>query len=126
VSPAPAPADALLVSNADQLPRAMQHFETNPLAASARAATSAPQIAYPPNGAVLSLGTGSTDRTLLLRATGGLSPLRWMVNGQLLPTADYLEATSWTAPGPGFARIVVIDAVGRASASEIQIKLDRS
>ncbi len=49
-----------------------------------------------------------------------------MINGHLLPaTSTYLAPTTWIAPGPGFARIVVIDAQGRSSSSEIQIKLDR-
>ncbi len=67
------PPDALVVSSAEQLPRAMQRFEPDPhlMTASLATRSAAPQIAYPPNGAVLSLGTDATDRTLLLRATGG-------------------------------------------------------
>jgi penicillin-binding protein 1C len=127
-TPKPVPPDALTVSSADALPRPMQQFATNPKLGPTSLGTrvTPPQVAYPPNGAVLSLGTSLTDRTLLLRASGGQGPLRWLVNGHLLPASAELVPTSWTAPGPGFARIVVIDAQGRSSASEIQIKLDRS
>lgn len=121
------PSDAIRVTSFENLPRAMQRFDTNPQSAQQESlGLAAPQVAYPPDGSVLSLGTSLIDRTLLLRATGGTQPLRWLVNGQLLPPAADLEAAQWVAPGPGFARITVIDAAGRSSSADIQIKLDRS
>ena len=59
-----------------------------------------------------------------LRATGGQQPLRWMVNGELLPSTEFLSSTYWAARGPGFVKFVVIDAAGRAAAARVRIKFD--
>jgi penicillin-binding protein 1C len=121
-----APSDAIIVSDNSFLPAAMQRFYAAPQKAPGNVSlrTSAPQIAYPPNGAVLELGNTPSDRLIKLRASGGQAPLRWMVNGELLPQAAFLADTFWSASGPGFVKFVVIDATGRAAASQVRIKFE--
>src|SRR5262249_37167974 len=60
------PPDAIVVSDATALPPAMQRFYANPQKAPGgvvRVRTSAPQIAYPPDGATLQLGAKTIDRS---------------------------------------------------------------
>ncbi|MFZ1990488.1 MAG: penicillin-binding protein 1C [Alphaproteobacteria bacterium] len=120
------PPEAVTVSDNVLLPEAMQRFYANPQKPPGNVSmrTSAPQIAYPPNGATLQLGNKPADRLVELRATGGQQPLRWIVNGQLLPPTEFLSSAYWTAQGPGFVKFVVIDAAGRAAAARVRIKFD--
>jgi penicillin-binding protein 1C len=122
---APPPADALVASSAQALPEPMRRFFANRQRPprTALVHTPAPQIAYPPNGAIVSIGASPQDRRLQLRASGGEGSLRWVVNGKLLPRSGFLQPTVWTAPGPGFAHIVVIDGDGRAAAADVRLKL---
>ncbi len=120
------PPEAVLVSDNTLLPEAMQRFYAGPQkpAGNVSMRTSAPQIAYPPNGATLQLGNKPAGRLIELKATGGQGPLRWIVNGELLPSTDFLSQTFWKAKGPGFVKFVVIDSAGRAAAARVRIKFD--
>ncbi len=52
---------------------------------------------------------------------GGTAPLRWMVNGEMLPQTDFLETAFWKPSGQGYAEIVVIDAEGRTARSNVKV-----
>ncbi len=74
-------------------------------------------LLFPPPGAVL----WGLD-PVRLRAMGGLRPLTFLVDGRKLPSVPALRAAGWTPPGPGFYRITVLDADGRAASSDIRVE----
>jgi penicillin-binding protein 1C len=82
-----------------------------------------PRIAFPPNGATVSLDDPQRPRPMPLKAQGGRAPLRWVINGLPLEDQSPLGADSWWTPdGEGFARITVVDADGRSDTAQIRLK----
>ncbi len=116
-APLRAPEGVLQVTHRDQLPLAMQRYVPPHAEAFSHEDIDAPRIAFPPAGAMMSGG----DQALALRALGGEAPLRWMVNGSLLPASESFAPTLWQPDGPGFAEIAVIDALGRVDRARIQV-----
>jgi len=77
----------------------------------------APHILFPPDGSeVIAPRQGAG---LMLAARGG-PQIRWYVDGAALPR-DMLGETRWSPEGPGFYRLVAIDAMGQQSASKVRI-----
>jgi penicillin-binding protein 1C len=117
-APSPPPDGAFVVQNAEQLPPALQRFRSNARLAAGLKRIQPPRIQFPPNGATVSLDNPKNPQALPLKAQGGREPLRWIVNGLPLGTAD----NRWTPDGEGFARITVVDADGRSDTSQIRLK----
>ena len=84
-----------------------------------------PVIRFPANGATVALPATEEEPTLGLKAVGGARPLRWLVNGDILPQADFLETTFWQPDGTGFAEVVVVDALGRSARANIRLREPR-
>ncbi len=88
-------------------------------------------IAFPPDGAIVSMPEGrGDDDTLALRAEGGRGKLFWLVDGVPLSSAAVGEAGQrifWHPEGEGFVRISVVDQAARkrapTSASSSRINL---
>jgi penicillin-binding protein 1C len=79
-----------------------------------------PQIAYPPRGARVDLGIGSGDpMPLVLKAGLGAPPYAWFADGAPIGVSAFGNALSWQPGGPGFVRLMVIDANGAASSSTV-------
>ena len=80
-------------------------------------------IFYPPSAATVDLLKGCTGdlRPVTLRAQGGKAPLRWIVNGQPLPT-DGGPDVEWQPDGPGFVQVTIIDGNDRASHSMFRLR----
>ncbi|MGH7120772.1 MAG: penicillin-binding protein 1C [Acetobacteraceae bacterium] len=74
-------------------------------------------LLFPPPGSVL----WGLD-PVRIRAMGGTRPLTFLVDGRKLRSLPALRATGWTPPGPGFYRITVLDAAGRAAGGAIRVK----
>lgn len=113
----PAPAGAW-VSFAD-LPSPLKRFRPSgaPMpVAGVREATPL-SVAFPPDGARVELAGGE----LSLKAAGGVAPFRWLVDGRPLPPERRREAF-WAAPGPGFARVTVMDAAGATASASVRIE----
>ena len=117
-SPSPPPDGAFVAQNAEQLPPALQRFRSNAKLAAGLTRVQPPRIQFPPNGATVSLEDPKRPQALPLKAQGGREPLRWIVNGLPLETAN----NWWTPEGEGFARITVVDADGRSDTSQIRLK----
>ena len=84
-----------------------------------------PRIAFPPNGATVSLDDPKKPQALPLRAQGGRAPLRWVISGLPLEGQSMLGTESWWTPeGEGFARITVVDADGRSDTAQIRLKAE--
>ena len=121
--PAP-PAGTILVESTDALPPALRVFtrEQQPVAPVVNNIPP-PTIRFPPNGATVPLPVVSaTEKQIQLKADGGIGPLTWLVNGQLIGSFDRFQPVLVTPPGEGFAHITVVDASGRSDSSEVRFK----
>lgn len=58
---------------------------------------------------------------LSLTAIGGIRPLTWLVNGQLVSSSPFERGTTWTPDGRGFTHIVVIDSAGQSASIDVEI-----
>jgi len=121
----PPPDGAYVVQNAEQLPRGLQRFRRNTQLVAGLKRAQPPRIAFPPNGATVSLEDPKKPQALPLKALGGRAPLRWVINGMPLENQSMLGTDSWWTPeGEGFARITVVDADGRSDTSQIRLKAE--
>ena len=79
-----------------------------------------PRMIFPPDGSVVRApGFGAASRGLVLAAGGeGLS---WFVDGAPLPVDPVGGHPIWRPPGPGFYRVTVVDAAGRAAQSRVRV-----
>jgi len=117
------PEGAFVVQNAEQLPRGLQRFRRSSTLVAGLKRVQPPRIAFPPNGATVSLEDRLKPQPLPLRARGGRAPLRWVVNGLPLEARPGSDGW-WTPDGEGFARITVVDADGRSDTSQIRLKAE--
>jgi penicillin-binding protein 1C len=117
------PADALLATRAEELPRALRRFTRDSARAEAPSVRiQPPAIAFPPDGATVSLATAEADEPIQLSAHGGRAPLTWLVDGTLVGSFDRYQQTYFTPDGEGVARITVVDADGRSATSRARFK----
>ncbi len=82
---------------------------------------SGPQVLFPPDGAaLLADGYGPTARGFALTARG--EGLRWYADGQALSPGLAGGPPVWHPTGPGFYRLMVIDARGRRATASVRVK----
>ena len=111
IDPTPAPPPAtLLLSNA-QLPLPLQRFRPR----GESLVDGGPQIAFPPDGAVVE------GDVLMVRVREGLAPFTWLANGAPVLTSHAREVLLDDL-GPGFSAVTVIDAAGRAARTRIELR----
>ena len=118
------PDNVIHVSHRRDLPVAMRAFKPRVRVTSEAPRTpiaSAPVIKFPGNGVSVALPGEGEDAALALKAVGGALPLRWMVNGELLPAVTFLETTFWRPEGLGYADITVVDAYGRSARAHVRL-----
>jgi penicillin-binding protein 1C len=77
------------------------------------------RMLFPPPGAVL--GDGGP---VVLRAMGGRRPLTFLVDGAPLPADPARRETAWVPPAPGFYRVTILDADGRAAHAAVRVKAE--
>lgn len=63
------------------------------------------------------------DAPVDLRVLGGMRPLRFMIDDRILPSIPALRSTHWQPPGPGYYRLIVIDAGGRTITRTIDVAI---
>jgi penicillin-binding protein 1C len=83
------------------------------------------KIAFPLDGSRLDLGFShpSDDKaSLRLKASGGVPPLTWMVDGAPVETGSLRREASWTPEGVGFVRLSVIDAKGTTDSVMVRVE----
>jgi penicillin-binding protein 1C len=120
-APIEKPADAYWVQNAEQLPTSLQRFRSNTHLAAGLKRVQPPRIAFPPDGATVSIADVRKPEALPLKAQGGRAPLHWVVNG--VPLKD--DANPWWTPDDeGFAQITVVDADGRSDTAQVRLKAE--
>jgi penicillin-binding protein 1C len=122
--PLPMPPNALLASSAT-LPPPLRRLHKDAPRATAAAATPSLKIAFPPDGARVDLGFTLKEpqpSSLVLKAQGGVPPLRWLVNGTPLDAPETRRQSAWTPDGAGFARVTVIDGLGATDSVTVRVE----
>ena len=111
----PPPPETLMVSTA-ALPKPLQRFR--PRDAVFRRSTTAPEVRFPPDGAVLR----SEGDNVPLKLAAGVFPLTVLVDG--VPVLTGLNHRDVQLPllDQGFSRISVIDATGQSASVQIRIR----
>lgn len=101
-----------------ELPLTLRRF-MDPTASASGAPNVA--IAFPPDRSELEKPDPDAPE-IVLKAEGGVLPLTWVVDGIPVETADNGRKALWTPAGPGFAKISVIDAEGRADRVTVRLR----
>lgn len=119
-SPLPAPPRAAIVATGSQLPPPLKRFREGGTEAN-QGPFLEPDvaIAFPPDRAEVERETGAP---LLLKASGGVLPLTWLVNGAPIKSDPRARQITWQPHGPGFVKLSVIDAKGRADRVMVRIR----
>ncbi|MDO8398683.1 MAG: penicillin-binding protein 1C [Bradyrhizobium sp.] len=116
------PKGTLVASNA-KLPLPLRRFR--PVGELVRTGTEqAPRIQFPLNGSRIDVdrGNGGQFSAMPVKIAGGVLPLTMLVNGVSVGEIDSRRQRLVEPPGPGFARLTVIDAVGAADTVVIRIQ----
>lgn len=113
----------VLVATTATLPPPLRHARTDSPKTIA-STTSAPlKITFPVDGSRVDLGiTKANAAHLALKASGGVPPLRWLVNGMPISGPDLRRRGSWQPDGAGFAKVSVIDARGASDAVLVRLE----
>ena len=87
-------------------------------------AEQAPHIQFPLNGSRIDVASpaGGTPAAMPVKVAGGVLPLTMLVNGVSVGEIDGRRQRLVDPPGPGFARLTVIDATGAADTVVIRIQ----
>ncbi len=109
------PKGALVASNA-KLPLPLRRFRTG--------GEQAPHIQFPLNGSRIDVDRsgGAELAAMPVKIAGGVLPLTMLVNGVAVGEIDSRRQRLVDPPGPGFARLTVIDATGAADTVVIRIQ----
>ncbi len=122
--PPPAPGEALFATNAT-LPPPLRHLKKDiPKTASASAAIPL-RIAFPPQDARIDLGLARgapPSEELAMKATGGVAPFTWLVNGKPVVEQTPRRQASWLPDGAGFAQVSIVDAQGATASVKIRLE----
>jgi penicillin-binding protein 1C len=117
-----APKGALVASNA-KLPLPLRRFR--PVGELIRTGSDqAPRIQFPLNGSRIDVDRSADGQAapMPVKVAGGVLPLTVMVNGNLVGEIDSRRQRLVEPPGPGFARLTVIDATGAADTVVIRVQ----
>jgi len=117
-----APKGALIASNA-KLPLPLKRFR--PVGELVRTGSDrAPHIQFPLNGSRIDVdrANGTEAAAMPVKVAGGVLPMTILVNGTALGEIDGRRQRLIDPPGPGFARLTVIDATGAADTVVIRIQ----
>jgi penicillin-binding protein 1C len=109
VTPLPPPPPNTLIVAGAALPQPLQRF------GGPEPAQTGPDIAFPPDGAIL-IGPGLTARV-----SDGLPPFIWLANGAPVGASRSREF-AFPNLGPGFSTITVIDATGTTARTRISLQ----
>ncbi len=119
----PKPPKGALVASNSRLPLPLRRFR--PLGELVRTgAEQAPHIQFPLNGSRIDVdrSAGSDAAVMPVKVSGGVLPLTMLVNGLPVGEIDSRRQRLIDPPGPGFARLTVIDAVGAADTVVVRIQ----
>jgi penicillin-binding protein 1C len=115
LTPLPAPPHGALTVNHSELPAPLQRFASR---AAATTDPNAPEIAFPPDGAVLASQPGLP---LMARVDRGTPPYTWLWNGRPVGIGVQDREVDLGTPGSGFVDLTVIDSGGRVATVFLEI-----
>jgi penicillin-binding protein 1C len=116
-----APAGALQVTGSE-LPPPLKRFRENSSADVAQLGPFVEQrvlISFPPDRAEVET---EPDEALLLKASGGVLPLTWLVNGAPIKSDPRARQIAWQPEGSGFINLSVVDARGQVDRVTVRLK----
>jgi penicillin-binding protein 1C len=115
-----APAGAMQVSGSE-LPPPLKRFRENggPDAPQGPFIEQRVTISFPPDRAELET---DGDEPVLLKATGGVLPLTWLVNGAPISSDPRGRQVVWQPDGNGFVNFSVVDAKGQVDRVNVRLK----
>lgn len=116
LDPLPAPPPATLIVAHAALPQPLRAFGARGAALTADG-SSAPKVAFPPQGAEVE----APDGALVVKVRDGLAPFVWLVNGAPLATGQTGRETVLPLGGPGFYHVSVIDAAGQSASVDVTL-----
>ena len=76
-------------------------------------------IAFPPDRSEVET---EPDAPLLFKASGGVLPLTWLIDGAPIDSDPRQRQVVWEPSGPGFVKLSVIDAKGRVDRVTVRLK----
>jgi penicillin-binding protein 1C len=121
ITPLRPPPAGILQETSASLPQPLRRFRSPNLAGVA--ASAPPVIAYPPRDVRVDLGIAAGDpMPLVLKVRSGAPPYAWFADGAPIGTAAYGSALSWQPKGPGFVKLMVVDAKGGAATSTVFVE----
>jgi penicillin-binding protein 1C len=121
--PLPRPPKGVLIASNAGLPLPLRRFR--PLGELVRSGgDQAPHIQFPLNGSRIDVtGSGGAEPVAMpVKVAGGVLPMTMMVNGTAVGEIDGRRQRLIDPPGPGFARLTVIDATGAADTVVVRIQ----
>jgi len=121
--PLPKPPKGALVASNARLPLPLRRFR--PVGELVRTGGElAPHIQFPLNGSRIDItGAGAGQPSAMpVKVAGGVLPMTMLVNGVSVGQIDGRRQRLVDPPGPGFARLTVIDATGAADTVVIRIQ----
>jgi penicillin-binding protein 1C len=119
----PRPPKGTLVASNAKLPLPLKRFR--PVGELVRSGgEQAPHIQFPMNGSRIDIdrSAGTEAAAMPVKVAGGVLPMTILVNGTALGEIDGRRQRLIDPPGPGFARLTVIDATGAADTVVIRIQ----
>ena len=121
--PLPRPPKGVLIASNARLPLPLRRFR--PAGELVRTGVEqAPHIQFPLNGSRID-ASGSGEKpfsAMPVKVAGGVLPMTIMVNGVAAGDIDSRRQRMIDPPGPGFARLTVIDATGAADTVVVRIQ----
>ncbi|WJR75019.1 penicillin-binding protein 1C [Bradyrhizobium sp. NP1] len=121
--PLPRPPKGALLASNTKLPPPLRRFR--PIGELVRSGgEQAPHIQFPLNGSRIDVdrSAGSEAAAMPVRVAGGVLPMTMLVNGMAVGEIDGRRQRLIDPPGPGFARLTVIDATGAADTVVVRVQ----
>jgi len=121
--PLPKPPKGTLVASNAKLPLPLRRYR--PIGEMVRSdGEQAPRIQFPLNGSRIDAagGDGAPFSSVPIKVAGGVLPMTMLVNGVSVGEIDGRRQRLIDPPGPGFARLTVIDAKGAADTVVVRIQ----
>ena len=116
------PAAALQVANGSDLPPPLKRFPEGGRELAQGLYLEPPvHIAFPPDRAELEVALAD-DTPVLLKASGGVLPLTWLIAGAPIKSDPRARQVAWQPDGRGFAKLSVIDAKGRIDRVTVRLR----
>jgi penicillin-binding protein 1C len=122
-APLPKPPKGTLVASNGKLPLPLRRYR--PIGEMVRSdGEQAPRIQFPLNGSRIDAagGDGAPFSSMPIKVAGGVLPMTMLVNGVSVGEIDGRRQRLIDPPGPGFARLTVIDAKGAADTVVVRIQ----